>query len=130
MSTTETSLGGYGLSAAESSLGQALAVIHCVLPHLNESDYAVRVQAALRHAAGFIEAARKAHAQDTGLPVTANAQETVEAETVAVIAAAISVLLGTAYKVVAVQPLVVPPPHLNVWAFEGRTQLFMSHKVR
>jgi len=129
MSKPETELGGDGLSAAESSLGKALAMIHCVLPHLNESDYAVRVQAGLRHAANFIESARAAHALDTGLPAGTQAHA-VESETVAVIAAAVATLLGTTYKVVAVQPVVVPTPDLNVWAFEGRSQIFMSHKVR
>jgi hypothetical protein len=134
MNTPETASddgqGGDGLSAAESSLGKALALIHRVLPHIDESDHAVRVQAALHQAAAFIESAREAHALNTGVTVSSQAHAAVELETVAVIAAAIAMLLGRPYKLVAVQPLVIPPPHLNVWAFEGRTQIFMSHKVR
>ena len=49
----------------------------------------------------------------------------------AVIAAAISVVLDRPYRLVSVQQVTVPVvPHLNVWAVEGRTQIFMSHKVR
>jgi 2-phospho-L-lactate transferase/gluconeogenesis factor (CofD/UPF0052 family) len=135
MSTPETISGGGrqtgdGLSAAESKLGGALALIHKILPHLDEPDHAVRVQNDLRRAIAFIESAREAHALDSGVRVGDQAYASVEAETVAAIAAAIAVLLGRPFKLVSVQPLFVPPPHLNVWAFEGRTQIFMSHKVR
>jgi len=77
-----------------------------------------------------IEAAREAHALETGVVVGSGANASVESETVAVIAAALAVLLGRPYKLVAVNPLAVPAPHLNVWALEGRTQIFISHKVR
>jgi hypothetical protein len=121
---------GDELSVAESNLGGALALIHRVLPHIDEPDHAVRVQAALRQAATLVESAREAHALNTGVTVGSQAHASVESETVAVIAAAIATLLGRPYKLVAVQPLAIPPPHLNVWAFEGRTQIFMSHKFR
>jgi hypothetical protein len=29
-----------------------------------------------------------------------------------------------------VQQVVTPVPHLNVWALEGRTEIFHSHKIR
>jgi predicted phosphoribosyltransferase len=48
-----------------------------------------------------------------------------------VIAAAVSVALDQPYRLVAVQQVTAPVvPHLNVWAVEGRTQIFMSHRVR
>lgn len=49
-------------------------------------------------------------------------------EILAVIAAAVSVVLGRAHRVVAVQQS--PIPEMNVWALEGRMKQFMSHKVR
>jgi hypothetical protein len=49
----------------------------------------------------------------------------------AVIAAAVSVVLDQPFRLVSVQQVSVPVvPHLNVWAVEGRTRIFMSHKVR
>jgi hypothetical protein len=49
-------------------------------------------------------------------------------EILAVIAAAVSVVLGRAHRVVSVQQS--PIPEMNVWALEGRMKQFMSHKVR
>jgi hypothetical protein len=52
-------------------------------------------------------------------------------EIAAIIAAAIAVVVERPHRLVAVQPVTLPVvPHLNIWAFEGRTQIFMSHKVR
>jgi hypothetical protein len=118
------------LSAAELNLGKALALIHHVLPYIDEPDHAVRVQSSLRKVATFVDAAREAHALETGVQVGSQAHASVEAETVAAIAAAIAVLLGRPYRLIEVHPLAVPAPHLNVWALEGRTQIFMSHRVR
>lgn len=130
MNAMETTNTDDNLSVVESHLGQALALIHRVLPHVDEPDHAMRVQSALHRAVGLIEAAQKDHALRIGVPVGSHAAVLVEPEIVAVIAAAIAVLLGQPHKVLAVQPLTVPPPHVNVWAFEGRTQIFMSHRVR
>jgi hypothetical protein len=134
MSNETTPPGGeeaeYGISAAELNLGKTLALIHHVLPHIDEPDHAVRVQGTLRQAVALLEAAREAHALETGVIVGSGAHALVESEIVAVIAAAIAVLLGRPYRLVSVNPLAVPAPHLNVWAVEGRTQIFMSHKVR
>ena len=121
---------GDGMSTAELNLGKTLALIHHVLPHIDEPDHAVRVQGTLRQAVALLEAAREAHALDTGVVIGSGAHASVESEIVAVIAAAIAVLLGRPYRLVSVNPLAVPTPHLNVWALEGRTQIFMSHKVR
>lgn len=57
-------------------------------------------------------------------------QEPVELEIVAVIAAAIAAVLDKSHRIVSVQRVAVPPPHLNVWAFEGRVELTMSHRIR
>jgi len=51
-------------------------------------------------------------------------------EMVAVIAAALAVVFDKPHRVVSVQPVALPMPHLNVWAFEGRIELTMSHRVR
>jgi len=49
----------------------------------------------------------------------------------AVIAAAVSVVIEQPFRLVSVHQVTVPvAPHLNVWAVEGRTRIFMSHKVR
>ena len=54
----------------------------------------------------------------------------VEPAIVAVIAAAIAVVLDKPHRVVSVKRVALPPPHLNVWAFEGRVELSMSHRLR
>jgi|ERR1039458_3130241 hypothetical protein len=51
-------------------------------------------------------------------------------EILAVIAAAITVVLGRPHRVVSVHQAAVPAPDINVWALEGRMKHFMSHKVR
>jgi hypothetical protein len=117
-----------GLSAGESSLGKALALIHRVLPLLEQPDRALEVQKALRNTAALIEAARQAHAGERGLKPAPG--ELVEAEMVAVIAAAVAAMLDRPHRLISVVPVDISVPHLNVWAFEGRSQLFVSHKVR
>jgi hypothetical protein len=120
-----------GLSVAELSLGKVLALIQRVLPRLDEQGRAAEVQSALEKAGAFLETARKAHAQSTGEPVFNLIHGTVPAETVAAIAAAISTVLASPYRMLNVQKVPVPSPsHANTWAVEGRTQIFMSHKVR
>jgi len=54
----------------------------------------------------------------------------VDLETVAVIAAALAAVFDKPHKVLSVQPVAVAVPHLNVWAFEGRIELTMSHRIR
>ncbi len=54
----------------------------------------------------------------------------VDLQIVAVIAAAIATVIDKPHRVVSVKRVAVPTPHLNVWAFEGRVQLSMSHKLR
>lgn len=132
-SSVATGEPGYALAEAESSLGQALAIIHRILPRLDEASRAAEVQAALQKAAGCLEAARQSHQRSfrsgrAGFSSTV--QTRVEAETVAVISAAIAAIFDRPYRLVSVQPVAAPVPHLNVWALEGRTQIFQSHKIR
>lgn len=121
------------LLEAESQLGQAMAAIHRLLPRLEESAVIADVQSAFRRAAACVENARAAHqrfADSRAAALAAQAQAGVAGETVAAITAAIAVVLGRPYRLVSVQKVPVPVPHLNVWALEGRTQIFQSHKVR
>ena len=75
-----------------------------------------------------------AHSGAPAAPIPLGAQKiatAVSPRIAAVIAAAVSVVLDRPHRVVSVQQVTVPvAPHLNVWAVEGRTQIFMSHKVR
>jgi len=119
-----------GLTASEADLGKALALIHRVLPSMQLPERASDVQKALRNAAALIEAARQSHAGERGMQPSPASADLVEAEIVAVIAAAIAALLDRPHRVISVVPVEVSVPHLNVWAFEGRSQLFVSHKVR
>jgi hypothetical protein len=126
-------ISGDALSDAEASLGQALALIHRILPRLDEPNRASEVQTALQRAAACVESARQAHQRTSGSGRTATAapvQTRVEAETVAVISAAVAAILDRPYRLVSVQLVAAPVPHLNVWALEGRTQIFQSHKIR
>jgi len=122
------------VTPAEASLGKALALIHRVLPRLDDPVRKIDVQAALTRAIAYLDAARLAHSGGaaTALPLGAQAVTTVVAPHIAaVIAAAVSVIIDQPYRLVSVQQVTVPVvPHLNVWAVEGRTQIFMSHKVR
>jgi hypothetical protein len=122
------------LTPTEASLGKVLALIHRVLPRLDDAARKTEVQSALGKAVSLLEAARAAHAggatQVTPLG-TQNVATAVAPQLAAVIAAAVSVVLDRPYRLVSVQQVTVPVvPHLNVWAVEGRTQIFMSHKVR
>jgi len=57
-------------------------------------------------------------------------QSSPDSEIVAVIAAAIAAVLDKPHRLLAVERIVMPDLHLNVWAFEGRVQLSMSHRIR
>jgi len=116
----------------ERQLGAALAIIHRVLPRLDEPARAAEVQSSLGRAAALLETARSAHAGGSaGAPADPRAvATTVEPEIAAVIAAAVSVLFSAPYRLVSVQKVVIPVPHVNVWALEGRTEIFQSHRVR
>lgn len=122
------------LSPAELGLGRVLALIHRVLPWLDDPTQAAEVQGALQRAAAWLEKARAAH--DAAAPKTASVGTAhrvstgVEPEIAAAIAAAVAMLMDRPYRLVSVQPAAIPTPYLNVWAVEGRTQIFQSHKVR
>lgn len=122
------------LTPTEANLGKVLALIHRVLPRLDDPARQAEVQSALGKAVSLLEAARTAHSGGGGLTIplgTQNVATAVAPQLAAVIAAAVSVALDRPYRLVSVQQVTVPVvPHLNVWAVEGRTQIFMSHKVR
>ena len=122
------------LTPAEASLGKALALIHRALGRLDDPARKADVQSALGKAVSLLEAARAAHSGGVVAPVPLGAQKVATAVSpriAAVIAAAVSVVLDQPHRLVSVQQVTAPVvPHLNVWAVEGRTQIFMSHKVR
>ena len=121
------------LTPTEANLGKVLALIHRALPRLDDPARKAEVQSALGKAVSLLEAARSAHGGATQvIPLGAqNVATAVGPQIAAVIAAAVSVVLDRPYRLVSVQQVTVPVvPHLNVWAVEGRTQIFMSHKVR
>ena len=120
---------GDSLTEAEASLGQALVLIHRALPRLEEAHRANEVQAALQKAVGCVELARQAHQRALAIGKSA-IQTGLESELVAVISAAVAAVLDRPYRLVSVQPASAAVPHLNVWALEGRTQIFQSHKIR
>jgi hypothetical protein len=124
-----------GGSPVETRLGQALAVIHRILPRLDEPGRTAEIQAALTRAVALLDSAREAYEQQTALAApTATPAQGVETEVApeiaAVIAAAVAVLFQQPYRLISVQQVTAPAPHLNVWAWEGRTQIFQSHKIR
>jgi hypothetical protein len=122
------------LRPAEANLGQALVLINRVLPRLDEPARVAEVQAALRRAAEFVESARRAHERDFAPRVAVAGPQpvatSIRPEIAAVIAAAIAVTFDRPHRLVSVQPVQTPVPYLNVWALEGRTQIFQSHKIR
>jgi hypothetical protein len=131
--STAADLSGAALTETESKLGQALALIHRVLPRLDEPNRSAEVQAVLQRAAACVESARQAHVRSSNsarLAAASPVQTRVEAETVAIISAAVAAILDRPYRLVSVQLVAAPVPHLNVWALEGRTQIFQSHKIR
>jgi hypothetical protein len=124
---------GDALTEVEANLGRALTCIHRVLPRLDEPGRVAEVQAALQKAVNCIESARQTHQQSftAGKPISAASVRTaLQPELVAVISAAVAAVLDRPYRLVSVQPVAAPVPHLNVWALEGRTQIFQSHKIR
>lgn len=121
------------LTPAEANLGKVLALVHRALSRLDDPARKAEVQSALGKAVSLLEAARNAHSGGVAvIPLGAqNVATAVAPQIAAVIAAAVSVVLDRPYRLVSVQQVTVPVvPHLNVWAVEGRTQIFMSHKVR
>jgi hypothetical protein len=131
---SEPTLPHGGLGAAEANLGRALVLLQRAAVRLDDPAHRADVQNALRQAASLIESARKDHESSGALasPLGTHAVATaVGTEIAAVIAAAVAVVIDRPHRLVAVQQVSVPVvPHLNVWAVEGRTQIFMSHRIR
>jgi hypothetical protein len=122
------------LTPAESKLAQALLLIQRALSRLDDPARAAEVQTALRRAGTCLEAARRAHEQDFAPRKPAAGPQrvatTLAPEIAAVIAAAVAVTFDRPHRLVSVQQVQTPVPYLNVWALEGRTQIFHSHKIR
>ena len=121
------------LPQLEAQLGTALVLIQRILARLDDASRAEEVQAALRQAGTCLESARQIH--ELGLaPKSAAAPHKVTTgvapEIVAVIAAAVAIVFDRPYRLVSVHQVAPPVPYLNVWALEGRTQIFQSHKIR
>jgi len=112
--------------AGETELGRALALIHRVLPRLDDTDRTDGVQQALRQAAALVEAARVAHQSWAA----ARKSGDLDGETLALIAAAVSAVLGRPHRVLGVEKTPVTVAWVNAWAIEGRFQHYSSHKVR
>lgn len=119
-------------SEMDATLGEALLLLHRLLPRLDDSGQGDQVQAGLRQILASVEAARAAHQRllESRKPIVVGGHARVEAEIVAVIAAAVAAVVGQPYRLVAVHPMPQLAPHLNVWALEGRTQIFQSHRIR
>lgn len=113
------------LTPAENHLGRALALVHRSLSRLDAADQADAVQAALERAADEIDAARAAHAA-----AMAALRPSMEAETLALIAAAVAVVLGKPARILGVQRSTPSVTWVNAWAIEGRFQHYSSHRVR
>lgn len=114
------------ISPVELHLGKALALIHRVLPRVEEPAFADAVQSALRQAAAQVTAARALHERT----MAALRPAAVEGEILALIAAAVAVVVGRPHRVVDVRPADLPVSWVNAWAIEGRFQHYSSHKVR
>lgn len=115
----------------ETNLGQALVLLQRVLHRLDDPRRANDVQNALKRAAACLEVARDGHSKFFASQLGTASGGSVPPEIVAVIAAAISVTLGgRAHRVVSVQPVQPSAPYLNIWAVEGRTEIFHSHRLR
>ena len=120
-------------SDVDKGLGQALVLLNRLLPRLDDTTRASEVQTGFRSAVACLEAARQAHQRvidSRQVLMNIAAQARVESEIVAIIAAAVAAVLDSPYRILSIEPLPVPAPHLNVWALEGRTQIFQSHKIR
>ena len=119
----------------EQKLGNALALIHRVLPRLDDLARAADVEASLSKASSLIESVRAAHASAAPpKPIVPGAPQpvatSVDPEIAAAIAAALAVVFTQPFRLVSVQKVTIPVPHVNVWAYEGRSEIFHSHKLR
>lgn len=115
------------LDPCSAHLGHALALIQRALPkvdHLEDADF---VDRALGRVVTEVQAAQAAHRKR----MEALRPAPVEAEVLALIAAAVSVVLqGAAHRVLDVKRAAPAVTWVNAWAIEGRFQHYSSHKVR
>lgn len=114
------------LSTAETHVGQALGLLHRALARLDVPERTDAVQAVLEQAEMEIEAARTAHEQ----AMAALRPPVADAETLALIAAAVAVVLSRPHRVLDVRKAPPTGSWVNAWAIEGRFQHYSSHRVR
>jgi hypothetical protein len=114
------------LPPAELHLGRALALIHRVLPRLDEPERAETAEQSLVQVIAEVQAALAAHRSAVELRRAGG----VEGEVLALIAAAVAVVLGRPHRVLEVRKASLPVSWVNAWAIEGRFQHYSSHKVR
>lgn len=114
------------VSTTELHLGRALALIHRVLPRLEEVERADAVLAALQQAATEVATAA-AHHERT---MASRRPAPLEGELLALIAAAVAVVIGRPHRVLSIEKAVPVVTWVNAWAIEGRFQHYSSHKVR
>ena len=57
-------------------------------------------------------------------------QTPIPPEIIAVIAAAVAATLDRPHRIVQVKQAAFPVPHFSVWAYEGRAELSLSHRIR
>src|SRR5260370_34989901 len=107
--------------------------MHRILRRWGTPARASAGEPAVGQASACLESARQIHQRGLAPQGTAPPHRVatgVAPEIAAVIAAAVAVLFDKPYRLVSVHQVETPVPYLNVWALEGRTQIFQSHKVR
>lgn len=113
----------------ELHLAKALALIHRVLPRLDEQERFDSVQAALRRATDELTAARTSHAHAHSRALDPCGID-LDAELVAVIAAAVAAVLDAPHHLVDISPVRPSPAWASAWTMEGRFKHHSSHRVR
>lgn len=116
------------LPAGEAQLGRALALIHRALPRLDELDRTAPMRCRTRFDKPRLSWRRPV--RPTSVGARRIGPRWSMAKRLALIAAAVSVVLGRAHRVLDVQKASVSVAWVNAWAMEGRFQHYSSHKVR
>ncbi len=111
------------LEEQESKLGTALALIHRALPKLDQASQTVEVQRLLGRASALLESVRVGLSAEGSMRLN-------DPELAAVIGAAVAVMFDQPHRVLSVEKIQLAAPQSNVWAYEGRSEIFHSHKVR
>lgn len=112
------------ISQAEQQIGKALALIHRVLPRLDEPSRAGEVQAALRKAASFLQSAAGHTGSASATPGD------ISPEIIAAIVASVTTVIGPGFRIVSVNKIKVPVTPASAWAIQGRNHIYQSHILR